>query len=96
MTTTRVRWIVGIMVAGLSLAGGFALAAENQAISGQTVMTGDYQHCEIYIVSGQGTATINGQKVPFKPGTVLYIPNGMPYSIKADEGNLAYKMKEVK
>jgi uncharacterized cupin superfamily protein len=96
MTTTRVRWMVGIMVVGLSLAGGFASAAESQAVSGWTIMTGDYERCEIYIISGQGTATIDGQEFPFMPGTVLYIPNGVPYSIKADEGNLAYKMKEVK
>jgi mannose-6-phosphate isomerase-like protein (cupin superfamily) len=96
MTTTRVRWIVGIMVIGLSLGGGFALAAESQAIGGKTAMTGDYHHCEIYIISGQGTATIGGQEVPFKPGTVLYIPNGMPYSLKAEEGNLAYEMQGVK
>jgi hypothetical protein len=118
MTTTRVRWMVGIMVVGLSLAGGFASAAESQAVSGQMVMTGghhgrsepresqtvsgqmvmtgDYHYCKIYIISGQGTATIDGQEFPFIPGTVLYIPNGVPYSIKADEGNLAYKMKEVK
>jgi glyoxylate utilization-related uncharacterized protein len=96
MTTTRVRWMVGIMVVGLSLAGGFASAVESQALSGQMVMTGDYHYCKIYIISGQGTATIGGQEFPFIPGTVLYIPNGVPYSIKADEGNLAYKMKEVK
>jgi mannose-6-phosphate isomerase class I len=97
MTITRVRWMVGTMVVGLSLAGGLALAAESQVISGQTVMTGDQQQQDgdrvMHIVSGQGMATIDGQQVPFEPGTVLYIPNGTPYSIEAEGGDLTLKME---
>ncbi len=98
MATTRVRWMVGTMVVGLSLAGGLALAAESRVVNVQgKVMTGDQPQqdgdCVISIVSGQGTATIDGQQVPFKPGTVLYIPNGKPYSIEAEGGDLTLKME---
>jgi Cupin domain len=97
MTTTCVRWMVGMVVVGLSLAGGLALAAESQGVNIQgQVMTGDQQQQAgdyvMYIVSGQGTATIDGQQVPFEPGTVLYIPNGAPYSIKTEGGDLTLKM----
>ena len=100
MTTTRMRWMVGIVVAGLHLAGGLALADESQVVSGQTVITGDQQQQdgdrEMYIVSGQGMATIDGEQVPFAPGTVLYIPNGKPYSIEAEGGDVTLKMEGVK
>jgi mannose-6-phosphate isomerase-like protein (cupin superfamily) len=100
MTTTRMRWMVGIVVVGLHLAGGLALAAESQVVSGQTVITGDQQQQDsdrvMHIVSGQGMATIDGQQVPFAPGTVLYIPNGKTYSIEAEGGNVTLKMKGVK
>jgi mannose-6-phosphate isomerase-like protein (cupin superfamily) len=100
MTTTRMRWMVGIVVVGLSLAGGLALAAERQVVSGQTVITGDQQQQDgdrvMYIVSGQGMATIDGQRVPFAPGTVLYVPNGTPYSLEAEGGNVTLEMKGVK
>jgi mannose-6-phosphate isomerase-like protein (cupin superfamily) len=100
MTTTRMRWMVGIVVVGLSLAGGLAWAAERQVVSGQTVITGDPQPQDgdrvMYIVSGQGMATIDGQQVPFAPGTVLYIPNGTPYSLEAAGGNVTLTMKGVK
>jgi mannose-6-phosphate isomerase-like protein (cupin superfamily) len=99
MTTTRVRWMVGIVVVGLHLAGGLAWAAERQVISGQTVMTGDQHQRDgdrvVYVVSGQGVATIDGQQVPFAPGTVLYVPNGTPYSIEAAGGELTLKMEGV-
>ena len=51
-------------------------------------MTGDQQQQDsgrvMYIVSGQGMATIDGEQVPFGPGTVLYVPDGKPYSIQAE------------
>ena len=97
MIITRVRWMVGTMAVGLSLAGGLASAGGSQAVSGQTVMTGDQQPQDgdrvMYIVSGQGMATIDGQQVPFEPGMVLYIPNGKPYSIEAEGGDLTLKME---
>ena len=103
MATTRVRWMVGTMVLGLSLAGGPALAAERQVVNVQgQVMTGDQQQQDgdhvMYIVSGQGMATIDGQQVPFAPGTVLYVPNGKPYNIevKPEGGDLTLKMEGVK
>jgi hypothetical protein len=96
MTATRVRWMVGIAVVGLHLAGGLALAAASQSVSGQMGITGDQRQQDgdyaMYVVSGQGMATIDGQQVPFAPGTVLYIPNGAPYSIKAEGGDLTLKM----
>jgi glyoxylate utilization-related uncharacterized protein len=97
MTTTRMRWMVGIVVVGLHLAGGLALAAESQVISGRMVITGDQQQQGgdhvMYVVSGQGMATIDGEQVPFEPGTLLYIPNGKPYSIEAEGGNVTLKME---
>jgi hypothetical protein len=97
MATTRVLWMMGAMVVGLSLAGGLALAAERQVVNVQgQVTTGDQQQQDgdrvMSIVSGQGTATIDGQQVPFEPGTVLYIPNGTPYSIETEGGNLTLKV----
>ena len=101
MATTRVRWMVGTMVLGLSLAGGPALAAERQVVRVQgQVMTGDQQQPEgdrvLYVDGGQGMATIDGQQVPFAPGTALYVPNGKPYSIEAEGGDLTLKMEGVK
>jgi mannose-6-phosphate isomerase-like protein (cupin superfamily) len=100
MATARVRWMVGIAVVGLHLAGGLAWAAERQVISGQTVVTGDQHQRDgdrvVYVVSGRGMATIDGEQVPFAPGTVLYIPNGKPYSIEAEGGDATLKMKGVK
>jgi quercetin dioxygenase-like cupin family protein len=42
----------------------------------------------LYIVSGQGTATLDGQQVSLKPGTVLHIPKGVVHNIKAQGGEL--------
>ena len=58
------------MMLGLSLAGGLVLAAERQVVNVQgQVMTGDQQQQDsgrvMYIVSGQGMATIDGEQVPF-------------------------------
>jgi len=88
------------MVLGLSLAGGPSLAAERQVVNVQgQVMTGDQQQQDgdrvMYVVSGQGMATIDGQQVPFAPGTVLYIPNGTPYSLEAVGGDVTLTMKGV-
>jgi len=88
------------MVLGLSLAGGPSLAAERQVVNVQgQVMTGDQQQQDgdrvMYVVSGQGMATIDGQQVPFAPGTVLYIPNGTPYSLEAAGGDVTLTMKGV-
>jgi glyoxylate utilization-related uncharacterized protein len=102
MATARVREMVGTMMLGLSLAGGLALAAEHQGVNVQgQVMTGDQQQQDsgrvMYIVSGQGMATIDGEQVPFEPGTVLYVPDGKPYSIQTESegGELTIKMEGV-
>lgn len=42
----------------------------------------------LYIVSGQGTATLDGQQVSLKPGTVLHIPKSVVHNIKAAGGEL--------
>jgi quercetin dioxygenase-like cupin family protein len=42
----------------------------------------------VYIVSGQGTATLDGNQVSVKPGTVLHIPKGVVHNIKAEGGEL--------
>jgi quercetin dioxygenase-like cupin family protein len=42
----------------------------------------------LYIVSGQGTATLDGKQVSVKPGTVLHIPKGVVHNIKAEGGEL--------
>ena len=100
MATTRMRGMVGTMVLGLHLAGGLAWAAERQGVNVQgQVLTGDQQPQDgghvMYIVSGQGMATIDGQQVPFAPGTVLYVPNGKPYSLEAEGGDVTLTMKGV-
>ena len=122
MASTRGLWMVVVMVAGLSLAGGPALAAESQAFDfqeqvkkgdqragftlQQMVKTPDYtvgavavqdeikmhRHQDgnhvLYIVRGQGTATVDGKPVPLKPGMVLHIPKGVSHSLKAEGGEL--------
>jgi quercetin dioxygenase-like cupin family protein len=42
----------------------------------------------LYIVSGQGTATIEGKPIALKAGLVVHIPQGVVHSIKARGGTL--------
>jgi quercetin dioxygenase-like cupin family protein len=42
----------------------------------------------IYIVSGRGTATLDGKPIALNPGTVVHIPMGSPYSINAEDGEM--------
>lgn len=42
----------------------------------------------IYIVSGGGTATLDGKPVTLKPGMILHIPKGSTHNIKAEGGEL--------
>lgn len=44
----------------------------------------------LYIVSGQGTATIDGKPVALKPGVIVHIPQGIVHSIKAQRGKLTF------
>ena len=42
----------------------------------------------IYIVSGQGTAILDGKPITLKPGTVVHIPKGSAHNIKAEGGEM--------
>jgi quercetin dioxygenase-like cupin family protein len=42
----------------------------------------------IYIVSGRGSATLDGKPVVLKPGTVVHIPKGVAHNVKAEGGEL--------
>jgi quercetin dioxygenase-like cupin family protein len=42
----------------------------------------------LYIVSGRGTATLDGKSVSLKPGTVVHIPKGSTHNIKAEGGEM--------
>ena len=42
----------------------------------------------LYIVSGRGTATLDGKLVMLKPGTVVHIPQGVMHSIAAKGGRI--------
>jgi mannose-6-phosphate isomerase-like protein (cupin superfamily) len=105
MVTIRVLWMVA-MVAGLNLVGGPVMGAESQVVNFQAqVETGNQQASAtqqqqegvfvVSVVSGWGMATIDGQQVPFEPGTVLHIPNGVPFSIEAEEGELVTKVESM-
>jgi len=39
----------------------------------------------LYIVSGRGTATLDGKPVTLKPGIVVHIPKGVNHSIKGEK-----------
>ncbi len=51
-----------------------------------------HQHTDathvLYIISGQGTVTLDGKPVALKPGMVVHIPQGVPHSIKAEGGEV--------
>ena len=42
----------------------------------------------IYIVSGRGTAILDGKSMTLKPGTVVHIPKGSSHNIKAEGGEM--------
>jgi quercetin dioxygenase-like cupin family protein len=42
----------------------------------------------IYIVSGRGTAILDGKAITLKPGTVVHIPKGSSHNIKAEGGEM--------
>ena len=42
----------------------------------------------LYVVSGRGTATLDGKPVALKPGMVIHIPQGIDHSIKAEGGEV--------
>jgi quercetin dioxygenase-like cupin family protein len=42
----------------------------------------------IYIVSGRGTAILDGKAISLKPGTVMHIPKGSSHNIKAEGGEM--------
>jgi quercetin dioxygenase-like cupin family protein len=122
MAIYRWAWMIMALGAGLSLAGGVAVAADSQVFDfqeqvkrgdqrpgftlQQMVKTPDYtvgaiavtdeikmhRHLDgnhvVYIVSGQGTATVDGQQVALKPGAVIHIPKGVTHNIKAAGGEL--------
>ena len=42
----------------------------------------------IYIVSGRGTAILDGKAITLKPGAVVHIPKGSSHNIKAEGGEM--------
>ena len=42
----------------------------------------------LYIVSGHGTATLDGQPVSLKPGALVHVPKGVKHSITATGGRI--------
>ncbi|HKN47973.1 MAG: hypothetical protein DME09_18305 [Candidatus Rokuibacteriota bacterium] len=42
----------------------------------------------LFIVSGRGTALLDGQSVALKPGTLLHIPKGVRHGIAAEGGRI--------
>ena len=42
----------------------------------------------LFIVSGRGTAMLDGQSVALKPGTLLHIPKGVRHSLAAEGGRI--------
>jgi quercetin dioxygenase-like cupin family protein len=51
-----------------------------------------HQHSDtthvLYIISGHGTMTLDGQPVALKPGTLVHIPKGVTHNIKAEGGEV--------
>jgi quercetin dioxygenase-like cupin family protein len=44
----------------------------------------------LYIVSGRGTATVDGKAIALKPGLLLHIPKGVTHSIRAQGGQMTF------
>jgi quercetin dioxygenase-like cupin family protein len=44
----------------------------------------------LYIVSGRGTATLDGKPVALEPGIVVHIPRGVNHSIKVEGGRMTF------
>ena len=44
----------------------------------------------LYIVSGRGTATLDGTPVTLKPGIVVHIPKGVSHRIKVEGGRMTF------
>ncbi len=44
----------------------------------------------LYIVSGHGTATVDGKPVALKPGVLVHIPRGIVHRIKAERGKITF------
>jgi quercetin dioxygenase-like cupin family protein len=44
----------------------------------------------LYIVSGRGTATLDGKPVALKPGMLVHIPQGIDHSLKVEGGELRF------
>lgn len=50
---------------------------------------GDGDHV-LYIVSGGGTITMDGQRVELRPGLIVHVPKGVVHAVKAETGNLLF------
>jgi quercetin dioxygenase-like cupin family protein len=44
----------------------------------------------LYIVSGQGTATVGAESIPLKAGVLVHIPRGVEHRIQAQGGQLRF------
>ena len=44
----------------------------------------------LYIVSGRGTASLDGKPVALKPGVLVHIPKNVDHSIKVEGGKMTF------
>jgi quercetin dioxygenase-like cupin family protein len=44
----------------------------------------------LYIVSGRGTITMDGERVELRPGLIVHVPKGVVHSVTAETGNLLF------
>jgi quercetin dioxygenase-like cupin family protein len=44
----------------------------------------------LYIVSGQGTIFLDGERVELRPGLIVHVPKGVAHAVKAETGNLLF------
>jgi quercetin dioxygenase-like cupin family protein len=44
----------------------------------------------LYIVSGTGTITLDGERVELRPGLIVHVPKGVVHGVRAETGNLFF------
>jgi mannose-6-phosphate isomerase-like protein (cupin superfamily) len=62
--------------------------------------TSDYHYAGadsfVYILSGRGGAWANGQRMPLRPGDLVYVPAGERHHLKAaDDGDMRFLLFHV-
>ena len=62
----------------------FECAEFTQRVHSSPVSAGTSVRRGAYVVSGSGTATIEGRQLPPRPGTALFVARGTPWSAEGD------------